>query len=127
MSKPSKVQTRKLLVAAVGVASVSYVACTSSTTSGNLVPPPGDASMDAAPDTANEAAADIFIGSGNLVAPLADASAPDGTGVDTGADVGGQDVQGHDAQGQDAQRDALVDVFIGSGNLVAPLPDAGLE
>jgi hypothetical protein len=49
-------ERRKLLVAAIGVATATYAACSTYTTSGNLVAPPiedtgtGDA-KDAAPDT----------------------------------------------------------------------------
>ena len=40
--------TKKLLVASIGVATVSYVACSNTETSGNLVAPPGsDAAADA--------------------------------------------------------------------------------
>jgi hypothetical protein len=112
MSKPVNVRTKKLLVAAVGVASVSYLACGTSTTSGNLVAPPGDGSTNAV-DAQNEAANDALISSGNLVAPMPEASA------DSPADSRGE-----------AQADAplqQLDVFIGSGNLVAPLPDAGSD
>jgi hypothetical protein len=117
MSKPMNVRTKKLLVAAVGVASVSYLACSSSDTTGASG---GDASADATNDALvssgnlvaplPEASPDVFMSSGNLVAPL-----PEGS-TDAPADAP-----------KDAQGDALQDVFIGSGNLVAPLPDAGVD
>jgi hypothetical protein len=57
--------TKKLLVASIGVATVSYVACSNTETSGNLAAPPGS-------DAASDAPTDAFFGaetSGNLVAP----------------------------------------------------------
>jgi len=60
---------RKLLMASVGVAAVSYVACSNTETSGNLVAPPGDA---AAGD-----ANDDFPTSGNLLPPPQDARVED--------------------------------------------------
>lgn len=76
---------RKLLIAAVGVATISYVACNSTTTSGNLVAPPEDAQVDsgtdASADAPDTAAADVALDrmamSGNLIAPPPDAG-PDG-------------------------------------------------
>lgn len=61
--------TKKLLVASIGVATVSYVACSNTETYGNLVAPPGS---DAASDAPADAISDVFFGaetSGNLVAP----------------------------------------------------------
>lgn len=83
MSEPTERQRRqgkRLLVAAVGVATVSYVgsACgvqTSSTTSGNLVPPPPREAAAAEPDASDRK----FISpSGNLMATPSglDGSAP---------------------------------------------------
>ncbi len=78
-SPPRKRLGRKLLVAAVGVATVSYVACSQNTTSGNLVAPPADAMTDVAPDVGPDAI------SGNLIAPPPDA-APDAS-VDASLDA----------------------------------------
>ena len=47
---------RKLLVASLGVAAVSYVACGGSVA--NLMAPPQDASADQAPDTAPDTSGD---------------------------------------------------------------------
>ena len=44
---------RKLLVASIGVAAVSYVACGTSTVA-NLAPPPQDGAADTPKDNANE-------------------------------------------------------------------------
>jgi hypothetical protein len=60
--KPSFRPGRKLLVASLGVAAVSYVACGDST-SGNLVATPYDASSDVAKDAIDEQV------SGNLAPP----------------------------------------------------------
>jgi hypothetical protein len=114
MSKTVKVRTKKLLVAAVGVASVSYLACGTSTTSGNLMAPQDDGSANAV-DAQNEAANDVLISSGNLVAPMPEASADSLADSNSPADSSGE------AQADVQQQD----IFIGSGNLVAPLPDAG--
>jgi hypothetical protein len=87
---------KKLLVAAVGVAAINY-ACASAT-SGNLVAP--EPTPDAA---AVDADKDVMITSGNLVAPMFDASPADA--------------------GKDAAADAKDDAMIISGNLIAPPPD----
>lgn len=63
-----RVVGRKLLVASVGVAAISYVACTT-TTSGNLVAPEGDASAE------EDGGSDALVTSGNLMPPPADAKA----------------------------------------------------
>jgi hypothetical protein len=70
MTGPIQTRTKKkLLVAAVGVASVSYVGCSSNmTTTANLMVPSQDASSDAE--------GDAFISSGNLVIVAPD-SPPD--------------------------------------------------
>jgi hypothetical protein len=99
MSTPKRVVGKKLLVASVGVAAISYMACTTSETSGNLVSPIDDASV--APLDAADAKDDALISSGNLVAPP-----PDDAGADAAKDAADEDV------------------FIGSGNLVPP-PDSG--
>ncbi len=93
---------RKLLVASVGVAAVSYVACSTQETSGNLmVADPTDAAQ--LEDSGDDQ--DAFIGSGNLVPPASDASdRKDASDLKDAADE---------------------DAFIGSGNLVPPQPDAG--
>jgi hypothetical protein len=75
-----KLVTKKLLVASIGVATVSYVACSNTETSGNLVAPPQDASAD---HRVTDAPTDTpFNGnetSGNLAPP------PPDTGTDTGS------------------------------------------
>jgi hypothetical protein len=58
--RPRKVPGRKLLVASIGVAAVSYVACSSSSEVG------GNAGADAG---SHDAAADAFQSSGNLAPP----------------------------------------------------------
>jgi hypothetical protein len=124
MSEGARVRTKKmLLVAAVGVGTVNYVACGDATTSGNfMVLDTTDAAVpDAAvPDVATtaDAADDQFMTSGNLIAPLPDAT-PDAPSTTDGA----ADARSDSA----AAQDAALDVFIGSGNLVAPLPDAGAD
>ena len=47
---------RKLLVASLGVAAVSYVACGGGTPVANLMPPPQDSGADSASDTAADTA-----------------------------------------------------------------------
>lgn len=54
---------RKLLVASVGVAAISYVACTTTQTSGNLMAPEVDASAE------EDAQPDALVTSGNLMPP----------------------------------------------------------
>ena len=69
--------TKKLLVASIGVATVSYVACSNTETSGNLVAPPGS---DAASDAPADAISDVFFGgetSGNLAPPPPPQGTPD--------------------------------------------------
>lgn len=68
---------RKLLIASIGVAAVSYVACTSGS-SGNLMPPQGI-------DASTDARADAPATSGNLMPP------DSGFGADTGSDTGAGD------------------------------------
>ena len=60
---------RKLLVATLGVAAVSYVACTSSVA--NLMAPPQDGGADTAADTSADSTRDTFPLDlvANLVAP----------------------------------------------------------
>ena len=72
---PKVVRGRKLLVASVGIATISY-AC-SSGTSGSGFPDANDASTD-----------DVFVSSGNLGVPQ-DAGVPfdSGQAVDSGADL----------------------------------------
>jgi hypothetical protein len=129
MAKLTRVHAKKLLIAAVGVASVNYVVAGcggQSASSGNLVPPPADASADASHDE------DVFIVSGNLAAP------PDSTGgfgydasesadATTDAEKTGADAT-TDARtdgARDSAADALEDRFIISGNLAPPPIDAG--
>lgn len=73
-----KQRGRKLLIASVGVAAVSYVACNGTYTTGNLVPPPQeDAATDAASDadSAPEDSGNYMDVVANLIAPPIDASA----------------------------------------------------
>lgn len=96
-SKRRRLSTKKILVAAIGVASVSYViACEENTpSSGNLMAP--DASQDASIDVTSSSGnlmapqdagprdaqdEDVFVSSGNLMAPPTDggSDAPDGGG-----------------------------------------------
>lgn len=70
---------RKLLIASLGVAAVSYVACSSSSngTSGNLVAPDPDASDSQASDSGKDTgkdAPDFFDQVANLVPPDFDAA-----------------------------------------------------
>ena len=71
MLKPRFRPGRKLLVASLGVAAISYVACGTETTSGNLAPPPGDGGKDAVVDVSNDAIIDVAadMTSGNLAPP----------------------------------------------------------
>jgi hypothetical protein len=102
MSTPKRVIGKKLLVASIGVAAISYAACTpTEEVTGNPVAPAVDASAGPA-DTGIDAKDDALISSGNLVAPLPDDAGPDAK----------------DATDEDA--------FIGSGNLVPP-PDSGAD
>lgn len=83
--KPAR---KKLLAAAVGVAAINYYGCQTNATSGNLmVPTPEDAG-------AEDATADQFISSGNLMAPPGDA----GTDADAGSDSATSDSGGADAK-----------------------------
>lgn len=79
---PDKKRGRKLLVAAVGVATVSYVVACSSTTSGNLMPPEDTGKADGGGETGDTGDAGFDVSSGNLVAPD---TGTDDTSADTGA------------------------------------------
>jgi hypothetical protein len=113
---PQRQRKRKrLLVASVGVATISFMALHAGCSddepvgSGNLLPPaPVDASTDPAiaRDAASDASSDALVSSGNLVAP----PPPTSGNLLPPAPV--------DASAQDAAKDALVV----SGNLVAPPP-----
>lgn len=88
-------QRKKLLVATVGVAAINYLACQTSDlfTSGNLVSPRRDA-------------ADAFISSGNLVAPVdAGPDAPTDADLDANPEAGDADLDGALEAG-DAESDA---------------------
>jgi hypothetical protein len=61
---------RKLLVASLGVAAVSYVACGDKGTVANLVPPPQDGAVDAPKDSPTDAPMEGIVA--NLVPPPAD-------------------------------------------------------
>lgn len=61
--KPRFRPGRKLLVASLGVAAISYVACGTTETSGNLAPPPDAAAKDVSADAIDEQV------SGNLAPP----------------------------------------------------------
>jgi hypothetical protein len=79
MAGTTKKRGRKLLIASVGVAAVSYVACSSSRveTSGNLVAPPQeDAATDGSSDAdgAPEDSGNYMDVVANLIAPPLDAS-----------------------------------------------------
>lgn len=94
MSSPPKQLTgRKLLVASVGLATVSYVGCVGQT-SGNLVPPPDgwqgdDPAVDAATRMAPDAARDLPpLPMGNLLPPPIRDASPD-PGSEAGADAAG--------------------------------------
>lgn len=84
--KPRFRPGRKLLVASLGVAAISYVACGTETTSGNLAPPPTDGGKDVAADVIEEMI------SGNL-APPPDAG-PDADAGATDATVDAADAKG---------------------------------
>jgi hypothetical protein len=58
---------RKLLVATLGVAAVSYVACGGSAVA-NLMPPPQDAGADTTADTASDSFSPLDLVA-NIVAP----------------------------------------------------------
>jgi len=107
MSEPKKRIGRKLLVAAVGVATINYVAaCGSSVSTENV-------------DAGSDAKIDSGISSGNLVPP------------DTGnppPDIGSGNLVPPDTASDDtgAAEDAGPPPFdIGSGNLVPPPEDTG--
>jgi hypothetical protein len=88
---------RKLLVASVGVASVSYVVACGSESSGNLVgPPEPDASADVQADHPT---------SGNL-APPPDAGPHLDAGQDSGWDATSGNLVAPDAGNEDATTDA---------------------
>jgi hypothetical protein len=80
LRKPS----RKLLIAAVGVATINYVACGTShpPTSGNLPAPPDDAGVDSGVDAGNPI-------SGNLLPPPDAAQPEEDAGVDSGSPISG--------------------------------------
>ena len=99
MSTPKRVIGKKLLVASIGVAAISYMAGTAGCSTTNT-----DSTSDASAGDAK----DEFIGSGNLVAPIQDSSIVQDAGSDAPADATDEDV------------------FIGSGNLVPP-PDSGAD
>ena len=89
--KPSFRPGRKLLVASLGVAAVSYVACGGDNTSGNLVAQPYDASSDVAKDAVDEQV------SGNLAPPpdaSFDAADAGGDATTDGATDAAQDAKG---------------------------------
>jgi hypothetical protein len=81
-SSPSRRRRgRKLLVASIGVATVSYVlACQTTETSGNLVAPP--------PTEAGKDVRDDIISSGNLVAPPPPEDAGDSGNPSDASDAG---------------------------------------
>lgn len=77
---PTPRHRRKLLVASIGVATLNYVGvnCGSSSGSGNLAPPPYDASAEAAGDAEVDAATDAA-GDAPSDAATGDAGAEDAT------------------------------------------------
>jgi len=87
MSVPKIVRGKKLLVASVGVAAITYACSSNGVSSGNLVAPNVDGgSADSSVDE------DALISSGNLIAP-ADSGFPEDSGVpdDSGAADGSSD------------------------------------
>jgi hypothetical protein len=100
----TRTRGRKLLVASMGVAAVSYVGCSSSSSG-----PPG---------TVKDAGADRGIDSrgmvGNLVAPLDSGHHADARAADSGKDAGAAD----------AHKDTGV-AMMGVGNLMVAPFDAG--
>jgi hypothetical protein len=108
MTRLTKFQKKRLLIAAVGVASVNYVTAGCGD-SGTANAPSSSSSVDAGPDT--------FIPVGNLAPPPRDAAAADAT-QDATADATS------DAAG-DVVTDAPEDRFIITGNLAPPPIDAG--
>jgi hypothetical protein len=132
---PHKRKGKRLLVASVGVATASYLAlqsgCTElgeeTYTSGNLLPPPQDSSIDGA--TTQDAAqpadggSDALIVSGNLLPPPADASSDalitSGNLLPPPREAGIDPAQ--DAATDGAARDGQADVGLPtSGNLLPP-------
>lgn len=90
---------RKLLVASLGVATLSYVACTTSPSSGNLMFPDGDAAADGPvtsgnlmppppPDGAADAKPDAPVTSGNLMPPPPPDAGDAGDAGDSSSDAG---------------------------------------
>jgi hypothetical protein len=121
MSQTARVRTKKmLLVAAVGVGTVSYLACSSSGT----VSSDSGVGTDGATDQFVGSGNDQFVGSGNLVGPLPDGSSG---GSSSGASSGGSSSGGASGSSSGGPNDAALDRFIISGNLVAPPPDAGKD
>ncbi len=104
---------RKLLVASLGVAAVSYVACGSSNkdTVANLVAPPADAAADT----------QSFDVVANLVAPPTDGQV---TGLDVVANLMAPIEDASDGDAADAARDVAVALDV-VANLIAPPDDAG--
>jgi hypothetical protein len=85
---PVRSSGRKLLVASIGVATVTYAACTAGTTNPG-VPQTGDASSaDGTADARDVGTSDAFVTSGNLVAPIPDAS---DSGKDAATDANAAD------------------------------------
>jgi len=91
-----RVLGRKLLVASVGVAAISYVACTTTQTSGNLMAPETDAAADAEPDAP--------VTSGNLMPPPPVDAGPDAP-VTSGNLMPPPPVDGGDTDASDASGD----------------------
>jgi hypothetical protein len=112
MSDRKELKGRKLLIASVGLATMSYVGCklTDGSTTGNLLPPP-----DAAPsDLRAEASPPPLPPTGNLVPP------PPTDAKDIGHDAS----DGRDGAG-DAPLDSTPDRIPPVGNLLPPPPMDG--
>jgi hypothetical protein len=116
MSAPKELLGRKLLVASVGLATVSYVGCGviggDGGSSGNLLPPPIDAAAEQKPIEPPPP-------SGNLVPPP---PPPDTLPADTGtgdvgdaSDGGARDAADGSADVKDAAPD--VNMQVGNGNV----------
>ena len=129
MSPPRPRPSRKLLVASIGVATVSYMAATASCSSssqgapvGNLVAPPNDASQtgDATQPADSPTGEEFAVG--NLVAFPLDAA--EGDGAQEGAPQdGSKDVEPNDGELKDVVEDVIDDFSRVVGNLIAPPRD----
>ena len=82
MRSPKRAHGRKLLIASIGVATVSYLGCTSDSNppvSGNLMPPDAgqggqNSTVSSSSSVSSSASSGMPPTSGNLVPPMPDAS-----------------------------------------------------